>query len=65
MFQLRLGPQAGWAGFMCKHGYLQSMIESLPKSDGQLTSMLRPSPSTLKPLYVYEALMVSAVSTKL
>ncbi|XP_059473287.1 nuclear pore complex protein Nup205 [Neocloeon triangulifer] len=53
----RLSPQASWTVLMINKGYLQSLIESITKSDPELLEMLRPSPTNLKPLYVYEAKM--------
>ncbi|CAB3379464.1 Hypothetical predicted protein [Cloeon dipterum] len=53
----RLSPQASWTSLMINKGYLQSLIESIVTSDQELLEMLRPSPSNLKPLYVYEAKM--------
>jgi len=44
---------------MINKGYLQSIIESILKSDSELLKILRPVPNNLKPLYVYEAKMVS------
>jgi len=47
---------------MINKGYLQSIIESIVKSDPELLEMLRPAPSNLKPLYVYEAKMVNILT---
>lgn len=43
---------------MINKGYLQCIIESILKSDSELLKILRPVPTNLKPLYVYEAKMV-------
>lgn len=58
MLQFRLSPQANWTTLMINKGYLQSIIESILKSDSELLKILRPVPTNLKPLYVYEAKMV-------
>ncbi|XP_063977715.1 nuclear pore complex protein Nup205 [Diachasmimorpha longicaudata] len=56
---LELDFDNSWIIYLSSRGYLKHMIDSLLESDPLLRSMLQPDPSTLRPLYLYEAKMAT------
>ncbi|XP_034945477.1 nuclear pore complex protein Nup205 [Chelonus insularis] len=52
---LELDCDNSWIIYLSSRGYLKHMIDSLLESDNLLRSILQPEPSTLRPLYLYEA----------
>lgn len=56
---LELDGENAWVIYLTSRGYLKHMIDSLLESDNLLRTMLQPEPSTLRPLYLYEAKMAT------
>ena len=50
-----------WLTYLVTKGYLQHLVDSLPADNSGLHAALAPSPSQLRPLYIFQTKMVSFV----
>lgn len=49
-----------WLNFLCGHGYLQHLVDSLAtEDDDQLLATLLPQPGSLRALYIFQSKMVN------
>ncbi|KAK0157412.1 hypothetical protein PV328_011157 [Microctonus aethiopoides] len=48
-----------WIVYLSSRGYMKHLIDGLIESNNLLISMLQPDPTTLRPLYLYEAKMAA------
>ncbi|KAH9505618.1 hypothetical protein Btru_056038 [Bulinus truncatus] len=50
--------QHTWLNFICGHGYLQHLVDSVAsEDDGQLQAILSPQPANLRALYIFQSKM--------
>ncbi|GFN90053.1 nuclear pore complex protein nup205-like [Plakobranchus ocellatus] len=55
---LSLDRQNAWLSFLCGHGYLQHLVDSVASEDDQqLLAVLAPQPANLRALYIFQSKM--------